>query len=598
MLEAKLATIQRNKTVGAVRAAILSTLLAGWAAQADAATWTKLTNQSPSDPGTMMMLSDGTIMVQNYNTFNGWMKLTPSNTGSYVAATWSNLTPMSTQRLYFASNMMQNGKIFVLGGEYAGPSLTSTWSATGEIYDPVANSWSAIANYPSQPGCPLVNNVRPPACFGDDPSILLPNNVIMAGDLLTNTPKLYNITTNSWSSAGSKVYNDQSDEEGWAKLQDGTILTYDLFKSVATNGAYAEKYNPATNTWSSISPSDGTATGTIPQLSSAAVGYELGPLLRLQDGRVFIIGATGHTALYSPATNSWAAGPDIIGSLNGFPALFGGDDSAAAILPNGHVIFTADAGPSPVTSAASITNGSNVITGISTTQTFQVGWAVSGTGIPFNASITSVDSTSQVHIDANATQTRTTTATFGGIFSNPTQVFDFDPTANTITAVSPAVGDPNLPVISAYVTRMVVLPTGQILFNDSTRQLWLYTPDGAAPPALRPTINSVTYNGAGVFTLTGKQLNGQSAGSSYGDDVESDQNFPIVRLANSTGKVFYARTYNWSTTGVATALAPESVNFKLPAGMTPGNYSLVDVGAGITSFPVFYNLSAAAAAGL
>jgi hypothetical protein len=57
------------------------------------------------------------------------------------------------------------------------------------------------------------------------------------------------------------------------------------------------------------------------------------------------MGATGHTALYTPSTNTWAAGPDIMGTLSGNPALFAPDDAPSAILPNGHVIFTADAGP-------------------------------------------------------------------------------------------------------------------------------------------------------------------------------------------------------------------------------------------------------------
>jgi len=68
------------------------------------------------------------------------------------------------------------------------------------------------------------------------------------------------------------------------------------------------------------------------------------------------------------------------------------------------------------------------------------------------------------------------------------------------------------------------LPTGQVLFSDSDSQLWVYTPDGLPNPALRPVINNVTYSGGGVFTITGKQLNGQSAGAAYGDDDQMDSN--------------------------------------------------------------------------
>ncbi len=160
---------------------------------------------------------------------------------------------------------------------------------------------------------------------------------------------------------------------------------------------------PRPGNWRSISPSDGTAQGTIPQLSSPNLGYELGPSLRLQDGRVLEIGASQHTALYNPIWNTWEAGPDISGTLNGIASPFGADDAPGAILPNGHVIFAADAGASQVTSSGNITAGSPVITGIPSTAIFQVFWSVSGTGIPGGAYIASVDSPSQVTISSPAT---------------------------------------------------------------------------------------------------------------------------------------------------------------------------------------------------
>jgi hypothetical protein len=381
-------------------------------------------------------------------------------------------------------------------------------------------------------------------------------------------------------------------------LTNGTVLTYDLFHSIATGGSYAEIYNPATGAWSGVSPTDGTAHGFIPQLSSAAVGHELGPLLRLQDGRMLVIGATEHTALFTPSTTTWAAGPDISGTLNGNPSPFGADDAPAAILPNGHVIFAADAGPSGFTSSGNITSGSNIITNIPSTAILQAGWGVSGTGIPGGTQITSVDSASQIHISTSATATVVGDAiAWGGTFSRPTQLFDFNPGTNTIIPVSPAIPDGNLAFQGAYPSRMLLLPTGQILFSDGSAQLWAYTPDGTPNPALRPVINGVTYNGGGSFTLTGKQLNGQSAGASYGDDDQMNTNYPIIRMVNAGGHVFYARTTNWSMTGVGGGATPETVNFTLGLGVTPGNYSLVDVGAGISSFPVAISITAAEVAG-
>jgi hypothetical protein len=261
-------------------------------------------------------------------------------------------------------------------------------------------------------------------------------------------------------------------------------------------------------------------------------------------------------------------------------------------------LFSAPLPPPPaVTSSGNTTTGSSIITNIPSTAGFQTGWAVTQANgglpvIPANTIITTVDSATQIHISRNANVTSTGLGlVFGGVFSRPTQLFDFDPGAGTISPVSPVSGDPALPSIPSYLTRMLVLPTGQVLFSDSGNQLWVYTPGGAPNPSLRPVLNNVTYNGSGVFTLTGQQLNGQSNGSAYGDDVESDENYPIVRLVNSTGSVYYCRTTNWSSTAVGGGSTPQTVNFTLHAAVTPGNYALVLSGAGISSFPLAVNIT-------
>jgi hypothetical protein len=157
--------------------------------------------------------------------------------------------------------------------------------------------------------------------------------------------------------------------------------------------------------------------------------------------------------------------------------------------------------------------------------------------------------------------------------------------------MSPAIPDDNLPYEPAYPTRMLILPTGQLLFSDSSAQLWIYTSDGAPDPTLRPVINKITYNGGGVFTLTGQQLNGHSAGAAYGDDDQMDSNYPIVRMVAPSGNVYYARTYNWSAVSVASGSTPETVNFTLNPGVTPGNYLVYVSGAGISSAPFMLNVT-------
>jgi hypothetical protein len=638
---------------------------------AQQASWTALKNPPPGGSViNMLLLSDGTVLTQSGDDGQHWFKLTPDAHGSYVNGTWTMTAPMSFPRLYFATNVLQDGRVWLLGGEYTGPYFDPNIAPSGETYDPIKDTWSPIAPYPTEagtlhcghrnvtsdvqlttgspvvtgiystdrltPGWTITGNGIPAgatvlsvdsatqvtisanatlsgpsqavrfrgialACFGDDPSIMLSGHRILAGNIFNNSSYIYSVDTNSWTQAATKVYNDRSDEEGWTHMSGGGVLTYDLFQSVANNQGYAELYNPTQNVWTPISPADGSASGTLPVLTGPALGFELGPVLRLQDGRAIVIGANQRTGLYNPPNNSWSAGPDIHGTLsNPFGTVrhanFGADDAPAALMPNGHVLLAADAGPNPITQNGDAAAGSVIITNIPSTAGLQVTWAVAQTDgttsvIPPGTIITSIDSRHQIHISSKATlSAQQISLVFGGVFSNPTQLFDFDPDENEISPVSPPLNDPNLPTFAAFVTRMLILPTGQVLFSDGLgNQLYAYTPQGAARPNYRPVIERVTHDD-GVFTLTGRQLNGPSDASAYGDDAQSNENFPIIRLQNSSGLVFYCRSTNWTSTSVGN-IPHESVNFTLNPAVTPDVYQLIVSAGGISSAPFTIRIS-------
>src|SRR5205085_1027061 len=110
--------------------------------------------------------------------------------------------------------------------------------------------------------------------------------------------------SNTWSRTGDKLHGDKSDKETWLKLPDGSILSYDVGNDVGNGLATAQRYVPSTGTW--------VDAGAVPvHLASIGIGAELGGATLLPDGRAWFVGATGHTAYYSPSTNQWTAGPDL-----------------------------------------------------------------------------------------------------------------------------------------------------------------------------------------------------------------------------------------------------------------------------------------------
>ena len=104
----------------------------------------------------------------------------------------------------------------------------------------------------------------------------------------------------------------------------------------------------------------------------------------------------------------------------------------------------------------------------------------------------------------------------------------------------------------------------------------------------QPAIASITTNFYRSYPLRGTVLNGLNEGAAFGDDRQMNSNYPLVRMTNSAGHVYYGRTYNWSSTGVMTGTNIVSTEFMVPENLPAGTYSLVVVANGISSAPVSF----------
>ena len=132
---------------------------------------------------------------------------------------------------------------------------------------------------------------------------------------------------------------------------------------------------------------------------------------------------------------------------------------------------------------------------------------------------------------------------------------------------------------------LMMLPTGQVLVGGTE----VYNPAGTYQAAWAPTIKTVatSVTRGSTYKITGTQFNGLSQAAAFGDEFETATNYPLVRITNtSSGHVFYAKTHNHSTMGVATGSAIVSTNFDVPATMESGASTLEVVANGIPSAPV------------
>ncbi len=296
-------------------------------------TWTPLKNQAPdSASGSgFQLLSDGTVIchmlagsADGFGTV--WDRLMPDAHGSYVNGTWSRIAPMNDSRIYFASQMLMDGRVFVAGGEYGSGGYSA------EVYDPVSNAWTrAPGNWR--------NLITPTALFYDASSEILPDGKIIISTLDTtrannedNETVIYDPVANVWSKP--PACKGRTDETNWVKLRDSSILFVNLAEE------YAERYIPALNEWILDAKTPAPLFDAL---------EEIGATVLLPDGRVLVVGATSNTALYSPSGNtspgSWVAGPTL-------PNGRGMDDAPAAMLVNGKVLFaagTSDSYNSPIT---------------------------------------------------------------------------------------------------------------------------------------------------------------------------------------------------------------------------------------------------------
>jgi hypothetical protein len=285
--------------------------------------WRPLVHQPSFAAMSPLLLSDGSVLVGDANgsadggTGESWYKLTPNIEGSYIAGTWTKLADMQAgyTPLYTASALLPDGRVIIEGGEYINGN--AVWSGQGSIYDPVADSWSAVA---PPAGMAMTSSI------GDASGIVLADGTFMLSPVYqpaSGPQQLFNAAKLTWTATGlnNKISND---EDSQALTRGDNILTTASYNNSKV-GVGAELYDAKTGKWVVI---------TKPPVQLWDKNGEIGPEVNMLNGAVFAFGSTlGHTAILNGRT--WTIGPDmpIIGGQR-----YGMADAPATVLPSGKIL--------------------------------------------------------------------------------------------------------------------------------------------------------------------------------------------------------------------------------------------------------------------
>ncbi len=501
----------------------------------------------------MLQLRDGRILVHHENGtgnlnwgYTDWYYLTPDAYGSYVNGTWSpagNLD-VSYQPLYFSSQTLLNAVNHGNSTDCpSGQQQCGQVILEGGEYNANQGVWTnqgVIGTYSPFTGGIQFSSNAPPAgwiSIGDAAGVILFNGAYLQSSCC-NGPSQQNAIfngPNSWIPSGGTL-TSSTDESGYTLLTTGHVLLVDTKRAPSCpNPTQSSELYTVTD------PVTGVGTWSCgPSIPVLLYGgdEELGAGVMMYNNKVFQVGGTKNaTAIYDVALNSWSVGPVPDANLSQ-------SDGPAALEPNGKVL---------------------------------------GMYSP-------------------------------GLFENGCYFLEYDPDTNTLTntttSLIPQPADCTPPSHdTSYDGMLMVLPTGQIMFTAFNLYVEVYNPapgiatwtcDSCVPAQSYPLAASIALttpklaSGSMNNVVYGYRLNGMSQNNFYGDDKQSDTNFPLARLtcANAPGNtcipgyVYYAFTHDDGPAGPNVhSIAPTNLgytHFDLPS-MPAGMYDFQTVTNGIPS---------------
>jgi len=436
---------------------------------------------------------------------------------------------------------LTDGTVLVQGG-----SCTDWWKLTPDDTGSYVNgTWTQVASLPSDY-----------APYAMASAVLADGRLMIAGGeysdcggqfTLTNQSAIYDPVANTWTMVAPPT--------GWYDIGDSPSVVLPDGKYLVgrkTNKNMAE-LDPTTLTWKEVS-SKGKAD------FNAEEGWTLMPT-----GQVltYDVKDAPNSEIYTPSEAMWqTAGSTVVdlhsppaegclhyGSHNQYTYCPPGEVGPGVLRPDGTVFATgsyqANGGPGHTAVYTPGTDG-----GIGT-------WAA---GPDFPNDDNAGDSFAALLTNGNVL-----------VLGSSGTLYEWNGTTLTATAVD--------------CCALMDLPTGQVIVGGTS----VYTSKGTYQNSWAPKITKYpsSVTAGSTYPISGKQFNGLSQAAAFGDEFQTATNYPLVRITNTaSGHVFYARTHDHSTMGVATGNKTVSTNFDVPSGIETGASTLEVVANGIPSKPV------------
>jgi hypothetical protein len=254
----------------------------------------------------MAVLPDGSVLAIGGFDLNNYPLATVQRFNPY-STFWDVMAPMTSPRAFPTITVMTDGRVLVAGGWTTHPATGWTASASAEIYDPTANSWSSAGTMSAARS--LASAVR----LADGRVLVTGGATSWLGSGVTSTTlpivssaDIYDPGSGVWQSAGPMGQARATHTS--AVLPNGLVMVMGGWGNKDQRGlASTEIFDPAAGRWYAAPP--------------MLTPHAQARLVVLQDGRPMVIGGvdgqaktTAATEVFDPDTGAWQSSGSLPGA--------------------------------------------------------------------------------------------------------------------------------------------------------------------------------------------------------------------------------------------------------------------------------------------